>query len=197
MAPLATPFQADKSIPGPSGTAIPTFTLMNICFGRTAFATSVGHETAKTRAWFPPHWQAFLKAAEQVSVPDYVEKKGGQPARRTLSASDGRLRRRGRHDRAPSAQGYGFLDLSFKAGRSKTLGGFDGGLDDRLWDRMDDQLVSRQERYGRYPESCHFVRIQRVEVLAGADAAPVRRVILDTRGARPSLPGWGSLRDPT
>jgi len=30
VAPLATPFQANKEIPGPSGTAIPTFTLMDI-----------------------------------------------------------------------------------------------------------------------------------------------------------------------
>ena len=45
VAPLATPFQANKDIPGPSGTAIPTFTLMDIFFGRTGFATTVGHET--------------------------------------------------------------------------------------------------------------------------------------------------------
>jgi sulfite reductase (NADPH) flavoprotein alpha-component len=62
VAPLATPFQADKSIPGPSGTAIPTFTLMDIFFGRTAFATTVGHETAKTRAWFPAMMEAVLRA---------------------------------------------------------------------------------------------------------------------------------------
>ncbi|MEP7358964.1 MAG: hypothetical protein ABI847_17070, partial [Anaerolineales bacterium] len=163
VAPLATPFQANKDIPGPSGTAIPTFTLMDIFFGRTGFATTVGHETDRTRAWFPPHWQAFLKAAEQISVPDYVERAGDrelaglfQQAMDSYSGETGLL---GRH----RLKAYGFLDLSFKAGRSRTLGGFDGGFDDRLWDRMDDQLeYARQERYSRYPETCHFVRLKRV-----------------------------------
>ena len=49
---------------------------------------------------------------------------------------------------------YGFLDLSFKAGRSKTLGGFGGGFDDRLWDKMDGELdLARLERYTRYPQA--------------------------------------------
>lgn len=183
VAPLATPFQPGKSIPGPSGTAIPTFTLMDIFFGRTKFATTVGHETERTRAWFPPHWQAFLEAAEQISVPDYVQKKGSAALSGTfhqaMEAYSGEGGMIGRH----RLKAYGFLDLSFKAGRSKTLGGFDGGFQDRLWDRMDDQLeYARKERYGRQPESCHFVRIQGVEELSGEGAASVRRVVLDTRG---------------
>jgi sulfite reductase alpha subunit-like flavoprotein len=181
VAPLATPFQPGKSIPGPSGTAVPTFTLMDIFFGRTKFATSVGHETERTRAWFPPHWRAFLEAAERVSVPDYVARRGKPELtglfQQAMEAYAGELGMIGRH----RLKAYGFLDLSFKAGRSKTLGGFDGGF--RLWDRMDDQLeYARKERYGRYPESCHFVRIARVEELSGAGAASVRRVVLDIRG---------------
>lgn len=183
VAPIATPFQDNKAIPGPSGTAIPTFTLMDIFFGRTGFASVVGHETDRTRAWFPPHWQAFLSAAEQISVPDYVQRSGDeelaglfQQAMEAYSGENGLL---GRH----RLKAYGFLDLSFKAGRSRTLGGFDGGFEDRLWDRMDDELeIARQERYSRYPESCHFVRLKRVEDLTSASATPVRRVVLDTRG---------------
>jgi hypothetical protein len=45
VAPLATPFQQGNTIPGPSGTAIPTFTLMDIFFGRSSYSTTVGHET--------------------------------------------------------------------------------------------------------------------------------------------------------
>ncbi len=182
VAPLATPFQANKEIPGPSGTAIPTFTLMDIFFGRTGFVTMVGHETDRTRAWFPPHWQAFLKAAQQISVTDYVQRAGDvelaglfQQAIDSYSGETGLL---GRH----RLKAYGFLDLSFKAGRSRTLGGFDGGFEDRLWDRMDDQLeYARQERYTRFPESCHFVRVKRVEPLTGEGVPPVNKVVLDIR----------------
>jgi len=182
VAPLATPFQANKEIPGPSGTAIPTFTLMDIFFGRTGFGSMVGHETDRTRAWFPPHWQTFLKAAEQISVSDFVQKAGDielaglfQQAIDSYAGETGLL---GRH----RLKAYGFLDLSFKAGRSRTLGGFDGGFEDRLWDRMDDQLeLARQERYTRYPETCHFVRIKRVEPLTAGDTPLVNRVVLDIR----------------
>ncbi len=183
VAPLATPYQPNKDIPGPSGTAIPTFTLADIFFGRTGFVTPVGHETARTRGWFPPHWQALLTAAEQVSVPDYVARVG-RPAlagvfQQVMDAYAGETGLLGRH----RLKAYGFLDLSFKAGRSRTLGGFDGGFEDRLWDRVDDLLeTARQERYTRYPEACHFVRLKRVEPLGSDGAAPVRRVVLDTAG---------------
>jgi sulfite reductase (NADPH) flavoprotein alpha-component len=183
VAPLATPFQPGKEIPGPSGTAIPTFTLMDVFFGRTAFTTTVGHETDRTRRWFPPHWQAFLKAVEETSVPDYVRAKGDAVLTGTfqqaLDAYAGDTGLIGRH----RLKAYGFLDLSFKAGRSKTLGGFDGGFEDRLWDRMDDELeAARQERYRRSAESCHFVRLARVEDLSDDGDGRVRRVVLDTRG---------------
>jgi sulfite reductase (NADPH) flavoprotein alpha-component len=184
VAPLATPYQDTREIPGPSGTAIPTFTLMDIFFGRSGYATTVGHETDRTRRWFPPHWQAFLTAAEQISVPDYVQRSGDSELaglfQQAMDAYSGETGLIGRH----RLKAYGFLDLSFKAGRSRTLGGFDGGFEDRLWDRMDDELeLARQERYTRYPESSHFVRVKRVEALVRDGLPPVNKVVLDLQGA--------------
>jgi sulfite reductase alpha subunit-like flavoprotein/cytochrome b involved in lipid metabolism len=184
VAPLATPFQEGNAIPGPSGTAIPTFTLMDIFFGRGSYATTVGHETERTRAWFPPHWQELLKAAEKISVPAFIKKANDSELsglfQQALEAYSGETGLIGRH----RLKAYGFLDLSFKAGRSRTLGGFDGGFEDRLWDRMDDELErARQERYVRAPAACHFVRVKRIEPLTGETAAPVSRVVLDTTGS--------------
>jgi sulfite reductase (NADPH) flavoprotein alpha-component len=183
VAPLATPFQQGSIIPGPSGTAIPNFTLMDIFFGRSNYSTTVGHETDRTRAWFTPHWQALLNAAEEISVPEYVKKINDPELtglfQQALEAYSGETGLIGRH----RLKAYGFLDLSFKAGRSRTLGGFDGGFEDRLWDRMDDELErARQERYVRTPATCHFVRIKQVEPLTNGDMPPVSRVTLDISG---------------
>lgn len=83
------------------------------------------------RDWFPKHWRDFLDAADEVSIPRYVAATG-DPAWRGLFhqalegyAGDAGLL--GRH----RLKTFGFLDLSFKAGRSKTLGGFGGGFEDR------------------------------------------------------------------
>jgi sulfite reductase (NADPH) flavoprotein alpha-component len=183
VAPLATPYQADGP-PGPSGTAIPAFQLLDIFFGRQTYGSSIGHETARVRPWFPKHWQNFLAAIEQISAPDYVAQSSDptlkgifQEAREAYAGDTGLL---GRH----RLKTYGFLDLSFKAGRSKTLGGFGGGFDDRLWDKMDVELnLARLERYTRYPESCHHVRVKRVEDIRPDGSEIVRRVVLDVSGA--------------
>lgn len=184
VAPLATPFQEGNTIPGPSGTAIPTFTLMDIFFRRSSYSTTVGHETERTRAWFPQHWQELLKAAEEIHVPEYVHRVKDSELtglfQQALEAYSGETGLIGRH----RLKAYGFLDLSFKAGRSRTLGGFDGGFEDRLWDRMDDELErARQERYVRTPATCHFIRIKRVEPITNGDGVPpVNRVTLDISG---------------
>lgn len=183
VAPLATPFQEGNAIPGPSGTAIPTFTLMDIFFGRGSYGTTIGHETDRTRKWFPPHWQAFLNAAEEISVPEYVRKINNAELtgafQQAMDAYVGETGLIGRH----RLKAYGFLDLSFKAGRSRTLGGFDGGFEDRLWDRMDDELEkARQERYIKTPATCHFVRVKKVEPLTSGGIMPTNRVVLDTTG---------------
>src|SRR5260370_29013446 len=86
---------------------------------------------------------------------------------------------RGSHKRKT----FGFLDLSFKAGRSKTLGGFGGGFDDRLWDRMDTELdLARLERYQTSPRGCHYAWVKSITTNDGG-TAPVGRVVLDVAGS--------------
>jgi len=183
VAPLATPYQDDPP-PGPSGTAIPAFQLLDSLFGRDRHATSIGTETARVRAWFPRHWQDFLEAFGAISIPRYVAASGDRALRGLFSecreayAGDAGLL--GRH----RLKTYGFLDLSFKAGRSKTLAGFAGGFNDRPWDRMDTELsASRLERYPVTTQSCHQVRIARVRALRSDEQAWVGEVTLDVAGS--------------
>ncbi|GAB4581777.1 MAG: hypothetical protein Fur0022_45270 [Anaerolineales bacterium] len=183
VAPLATPFQPHNAPPGPSGTAIPTFTLLDVFFARQSYHTTIGHETDRTRQWFPPHWRALLDAAEKISVPAFVQQ-ANDPAltslfQQALNAYSGETGILGRH----RLKAYGYLDLSFKAGRSKTLGGFDGGFSDRLWDRMDDEMErARQERYLRTPQTCHFAHLTYAEDLSTDPNTPVKHLVLDVRG---------------
>lgn len=183
VAPLATPFQTEDPPPGPSGTAIPAFQLLDGFFGRKGYATSVGHETARVRQWFPKHWRDFLDAADVISMPRHIATRGDTALRgifqQALEAYAGEGGLLGRH----RLKTFGFLDLSFKAGRSKTLGGFGGGIEDRLWDRMDVELdLARLERYPAGPENCHFARLARVEALRDGDTAAVAKVVLDVAG---------------
>jgi len=184
VAPLATPYQADDPPPGPSGTAIPAFQLLDSLFGRRHHATTIGVETARVRSWFPPHWRGFLDAFDAVSVSRYVAERGDRALAglfqecREAYAGDGGLL--GRH----RLKTFGFLDLSFKAGRSKTLAGFSGGFNDRPWDRMDVELsAARLERYPAAPQTCHHARVAGVSVLRGDDRAWVGDIVLDVAGA--------------
>lgn len=184
VAPLATPYQAVDPPPGPSGTAIPAFQLLDILFGRRAYATTVGRESAYARQWFPPHWREFLAAAEQISVPEFVETQDDRmlrgvfdEAREAYAGDDGLL---GRHRRKT----FGFLDLSFKAGRTKTLGGFAGSFEDRPWDRMDAELaLARLERTPAAAPPFHHARLDRVTTLCSGAETWVGEVVLDLQGA--------------
>ena len=183
VAPLATPYQSADAPPGPSGTAIPAFQLLDAFFGRHNYTSNIGHETARARRWFPRHWQEFLDAAEQISVPEYVAQHTDATLKgrfqEALDAYAGETGLLGRH----RLKTYGFLDLSFKAGRGKTLGGFGGGFDDRLWDKMDAELdLARLERYTHYPQAHHHVALKRVENLRADEREWVSHVVLDTSG---------------
>jgi sulfite reductase alpha subunit-like flavoprotein len=183
VAPLATPYQSTDTPPGPSGTTIPAFQLLDAFFGRHNYVSNIGHETARARRWLPRHWQEFLGAVEQISVREYVAQHTDtiligcfQEALDTYAGETGLL---GRH----RLKTYGFLDLSFKAGRSKTLGGFGGGFDDRLWDKVDAELdLARLERYTRYPQAHHHVALKRVENLRADELGRVSHVVLDISG---------------
>lgn len=176
-APFAAPF---TDVPGPSGTAVPSFTMLDIFLGRKAYKTTVGHETLRTRDWFPKHWRDWLDAVEAISISDYVYQRQDKTllgvfneTRATYMGENGILNRH-------RLKAYGFLDLSFKAGRVKTLGGVSGEYSERVWDKMADELdESRLERYGRFPETGHIVSVKRVETLRDDKQYGVSRIVFD------------------
>lgn len=180
---FASPFQPNNSVPGPSGTAIPSFTSLDIFFGRKRYQTTVGHETDRTRHWFPKHWRDWLVALEAVSISDYVMEKADRTlkgiydeARDAYAGESGILNRH-------RLKAYGFLDLSFKAGRVKTLGGVGGTYSERIWDRMATELdESRLERYGSSPQTTHLVSVKRVDTLRDHERQFVKRVVFDISG---------------
>lgn len=179
-APFAAPFTA---VPGPSGTAVPSFTMLDIFFGRKAYRTTVGHETQRTRDWFPLHWREWLDAVEAISIPDYVHRRGHKALigvfNETRDAYIGENGLLNRH----RLKAYGFLDLSFKAGRVKTLGGVSGEYSERVWDRMADELdESRLERYGHFSATSHMVTVKRVETVRDDAQYGVRRIVFDVAG---------------
>jgi sulfite reductase alpha subunit-like flavoprotein len=177
---FASPFQRQNAPPGPSGTAIPSFTSMDIFFGRKRYQTTVGHETDRTRLFFPKHWRDWLTALEQISVSDYVMRKGDpllkgiyDEARDVYAGESGLLSRH-------RLKAYGFLDLSFKAGRVKTLGGMAGSYSERVWDRLAVELDhSRLERYGQYPQTTHMVPVKQVKTIADYAGQAVQQVSFD------------------
>lgn len=179
-APFAAPF---NPVPGPSGTAVPSFTMLDIFFGRKSYRTTVGHETQRTRDWFPKHWREWLDAVEAISIPDYVHHRQHQgllgvfnETRDTYMGENGILNRH-------RLKAYGFLDLSFKAGRVKTLGGVSGEYSERVWDRLADELhESRLERYGHFSETSHQVTVKRVETLRDDAQYGVKRIVFDVAG---------------
>lgn len=179
-APFAAPF---TSVPGPSGTAVPSFTMLDIFFGRQTYTTSIGHETLRTRDWFPKHWRDWLDAVEEISIPDYVHNRQHETllgvfneTRASYMGENGILHRH-------RMKAYGFLDLSFKAGRVKTLGGTTGEYSARVWDQMADELdESRLERYGHYPEAEHFATVKHVEALRTDSKYSVHHIVLDVSG---------------
>lgn len=177
---FASPFQQSDAPPGPSGTAIPSFTSLDIFFGRKSYRTTVGHETDRTRGWFPEHWRNWLNALETISVADYVQQRGDSTlrgiyaeARDAYAGESGILSRH-------RLKAYGFLDLSFKAGRVKTLGGFSGTYSERVWDRMANELdEARLERYGGPAQLTYHVPVKRVETLRDHEERSVQRVVFD------------------
>lgn len=181
VAPLATPFV--DGVPGPSGTAIPAFQQLDILFGRHVYASNIGKETNHARQWFPPHWRNFLNACEAISLVDYVKKARDKSLtglfQRAVNAYAGETGLLGRH----RLKTYGYLDLSFKAGRSKTLSGFAGAFDDRMWDKMDGELErARLERYTRYPQVSHFVPVKSVLDVRREGENWVKQITFDLHG---------------
>jgi sulfite reductase (NADPH) flavoprotein alpha-component len=191
VAPFTTPFES--GVPASGGTGIPTFRLLDIFFGRHAYGTSIGEETALARRWLPAHWRAFLEAVEMVPSHELVAKSGDRVLRglfrEALEAYAGRNGFLGRH----RTKVYGYLDLSFKAGRTKTLGGFEGGFAARVWDRTDAELeLARHERYGGEPATWHYVQTKEVRQLGNGET-PASHVVLDVEGRGIRYPSGSRL----
>jgi len=126
VAPFATP--SDPAVPAPSGTAIPSFTLLDVFFCRT-YATKIGHGTDRARSWFASHWQAFLRSVDvpELSVPGYVRRRKdralGGLFQEALDAYAGETGLLARH----RLKTYGYLDLSFKTGAPRRSAASAGG----------------------------------------------------------------------
>ena len=181
VGPLAVSYE--EGVPGPSGIASPIFHLLDEFFGRRSYGTKLGHEMTFVRDWYPQHWQDFLKAVGQVSVPDYVADNRSknlkgifQEARQSYMAETGFL---GRH----RLKVYGYLETAFKVGRSVTIGSFSGKFKDRAWNEVATQLDnSRAERHSGLPQISHYANVKQVKTTRAEGDEWVKQVVLDVAG---------------
>jgi sulfite reductase (NADPH) flavoprotein alpha-component len=146
VAPFAVPVQPGQ--PGPSGTAAPLFHLMDAFLSRPSYESHLGHEAAKLAALSPRHWRDLIAAVGQISVREYIARKGQEPLEGAFDALlDSYAGDKG-YLGAHRLKAYGFLEIAFKAGRSVTIGGFKGLFHDKTWNQIDHELAStRDERF--------------------------------------------------
>lgn len=187
VAPFAVPFQ--KGVQGPSGTSSPIFNVLDVFLGRKRFETFLGREIVGLRDTYPPLWQELILALQDVSVPEYVARRGDphleEVFRETTHAYVGENGFLGRH----RMKVYGYLELAFKVGRSVTIGGFSGVFKDRTWDQVDTELErSRLERAASMQSPKH--RAVASEVRPATDGGGVLQVRLAVpQMALPQEPG--------
>ncbi|MEW5958086.1 MAG: FHA domain-containing protein, partial [Chloroflexota bacterium] len=180
VAPFAVPIA--KGTAGPSGTSAPVFHVLDTFFSRQHFDTRFGDEMMHLRDWYPKHWQNFIEALGEISVADYVARRGDpalkgiyKDATHAYAGDSGFLYRH-------RLKVYGFLDIGFKVGRSVTITGFTGLFKDRTWDAVDDEMAgAKQERLFDFPQSSHFADIKSIDITnTGGDPTQwVKRVTLD------------------
>lgn len=145
VAPFAVPIEPGK--PGPSGTAAPTFHLLDAFLQRQQFDSRLGHESRRLAEASPPAWRELMDAVSQFSLPERVESHAPAATRallrELLQAYAGDHGFLATH----RLKVYGFLEIGFKVGRSVTIGGFRGLFRDRTWDHIDQELDrTRSER---------------------------------------------------
>ena len=145
VAPVGVSF--NKGMPSPSGLGTPFFHCLDVFFSRGQYASILGKDTIGGRAFFPENWLGLLNAISTSSIHVYVASSDNEELHTAWSQAidyyaswNGML---GKH----LQKTYNFLELAFKTGREKTLGGFEGGFSDRMWDKVMDMLdASREER---------------------------------------------------
>ena len=74
VAPFAVPIT--EGTVGPSGVSAPSFHMLDIFFSRHHYNTHLGEEMLNMRNWYPKHWRDFFEALNEISVAEYVEKRG-------------------------------------------------------------------------------------------------------------------------
>jgi sulfite reductase (NADPH) flavoprotein alpha-component len=180
VAPFAVPIT--EGTVGPSGVAAPAFHMLDTFFSRHHYDTHLGKEMLHMRDWYPKHWRDFFESLGEISVAEYVEKRGDpilkgiyKEAAMVYAGESGFLSRH-------KIKAYGYLDIAFKVGRSVTIGGFSGLFKDRVWDLAVDELMySQVERENDFPQPSHHAPIKKVEITntAGDTTKWVKRVVFD------------------
>lgn len=178
VAPMAVPL--DDRVQGPSGTSAPVFSALDVFFGRRDYASTLGKEVLHIREMFPVHWRDFLGALARTTLADYLARCDNRTLhglhREALATYAGDAGFLGRH----RLKVYGFLEIAFKAGRIKTIGGFEGRFSDRTWDEVDDELAdSKRERGTDLVEAWHPIEVKEVAVTHVDGSEWVKHVILD------------------
>ena len=167
-------------VPGVSGAGATGFQLVDTFLGRTRFDSPLGEEALKNRAWYAPNCRRFLDAIDAVSVRRHVEEAGDKELaglfQSVLDAYAGDRGYLGVHRRKV----YGFIQTSFKLGRSSTASGITGGFRDRTWRETDEELgKAKDERYLAMFRHAPTARLAQRRPAGHSDH--VQRVALDLR----------------
>src|SRR5262249_44438407 len=140
VAPFGVPITA--GVAGPSRASAPLFPVLDAFFGRRHFDSFLGGEMKHQREWYPLHWREFLEALDEVSVLDYVARRGDpelegifKEAVQAYMGDHGFLKRH-------RLKIHGYLDIAYKVGRDVTIGGFSGTFKDRTWEQVDGELAA-------------------------------------------------------
>lgn len=145
VAPFAFPVMEGEL--GLSGGGSPVFHALDALFGRRSYASQIGQELLELQKWMPGHLQEFLARCSRLNLAKWCEEQGHPAlpgeyanARQSYCGERGWL---GLH----RLKVYGFMEVGFKAGRTQTNGGFQGEVEKRAWEALDDSIEeSRQER---------------------------------------------------
>ena len=138
-----------EGIPGPSGTAFPTFHMLDIATGRTKYETKLGKEALEIRRLFPKDILNFFDALSANNILKYVEEMN---CLRLKSTFDDFMNSYAGPDgffAVHRKKIYGFIQTAFSVGRSETIGGFSSnGFETEEWRKVNTELESsREERF--------------------------------------------------
>ena len=179
VADLAVPFE--KHIPGPSGTAAPVFHVLDSFLGRKAFDSDIGVDAIRLRKWGPKALARFVAAISRGPGAHEILTSRSRAVRglmQTLldlySGPRGWLE-------AHRVKAYGYIEMSFKAGRPVTIGGFGGTFHERPWRAVHTALhEARLERPLIQP--VHTPRGVLTKRAPASDGAGFKHVVLDVHG---------------